>query len=138
MDRGKICTKNLRHDPDTREVGNRKAWCDALLKKFSGSDQLFHHSSCDWRANHSFDARNRPTFLKVLDALRINLQRDNFLQRGVSVSLGVDGVGLCLLRFALRNAVMLYKILVQVGKPAVGLGGGECLLISADGRRKVG
>ena len=67
-----------------------------------------------------------------------NVQRDECLQRGVAVGLGVGGVGFRLLRFALRNAVMLDQILVQVGKPAVGLGGGERLAIGADGRRKVG
>ena len=67
-----------------------------------------------------------------------NVQRDERLQGGVAVGLGVDGVGFRLLRFALGDAVMLEQILVQVGQPAVGLGGGERLAIGADGRRKVG
>ena len=67
-----------------------------------------------------------------------NVQRDECLQRRVAVGLGVGGVGFGLRRFALRDAVMLQQILVQVGKPAVGLRGGERLLISADGRRKIG
>ena len=60
------------------------------------------------------------------------------VQGGVAISLSVDRVGFCLLRFALGNAVMQDKILVQVGKPAVRLGGGECLTIGADRRCKVG
>ena len=67
------------------------------------------------------DARHRPAFLNVLDGLRSNVQRDQRLQGGVAVGLGVDGVGFRLLRFALRNAVVLEQILVQVGQPAVGL-----------------
>jgi len=68
----------------------------------------------------------------------MNVQRDECLQGGVAVSLGIDGIGFCLLCFALSYAVMLDKILIQVGEPAVGLGGGERLAISADGRREVG
>ncbi len=49
------------------------------------------------------------------------------MQSRVAVSLGVDRVGFCLIRFLLRDAVMLQKILVEVGKVAVGLGGGERL-----------
>ena len=33
---------------------------------------------------------------------------------------------------------MLDQILVQIGKPAVGLGGGERLVIGADRRREIG
>ena len=41
-------------------------------------------------------------------------------------------------RLALRDAVVLDEILVQVGQPAVGPRGGERLAVGADGRREVG
>ena len=63
-------------------------------------------------------SRNRPACLKVLDGLRINVQRDECLQRGVAVRLGVGGIGLGLLLFALGHAVVLEQILVHVGHPA--------------------
>ena len=66
--------------------------------------------------------RNRSACLKVLDGLRINVQRHECLQGGVAVRLGVGGVGLRLLRFALRDAVVLDQILVHVGQPAAASG----------------
>jgi hypothetical protein len=83
-------------------------------------------------------ARNRPAGLEVFDDLRIKVQRDERLQCGVAVRLGVRGVGLRLFFFALGHAVVLNQILVHVGHAGGSLGGGERLAISADGRRKVG
>ena len=68
----------------------------------------------------------------------LNVQRDQRLQGRVAIGLGVGGVGFGLLRFALGDALMLDEILVQIGQPAVGPGGGDRLAVCADGRRKVG
>ena len=79
----------------------------------------------------------RPSWMSLM-VCAVNIQRDERLQRGVAVGFGVGGVGFGLLCFALRDAVVLQQILVQVGKAAVGLGGGERLAIGADGRGKIG
>ncbi len=74
VDRRQIGTKNLRHDPDARKVGNGKTRRGARLQKFAGSDQLFDHGSCDRRAKHSGCAQNRPALLNIFDGLRDHVQ----------------------------------------------------------------
>ena len=69
---------------------------------------------------------------------RLNVQGDQRLQGRVAISLGVGGVGFRLVGFAPRDALMLDEILVQIGQPPVGPGGGERLAVCADRRRKVG
>ncbi len=81
---------------------------------------------------------DRPAFLNGLDGLRVNIQRDERLQRRVAVGLGVGGIGFGLLFFALGTPWCCDQILVQVGQPAGGLRGGERLAVGADGRGKVG
>ena len=94
--------------------------------KLSGRDQLFHHGAGDRRADHAFDARHAafPPCMSLMVCGSM-LRASKRLQGGVAVGFGVGGVGLGLLRFALRDAVVLeHRSLSHVGEPArVGRGG---------------
>jgi hypothetical protein len=81
--------------------------------------------------------RNGASLLDGFDGLRRNVQRNERPERRVAVSLGIGGVGLCLLVFALRDTVVLHQVLIQVGNSAVGARGRERLLICADGCSEV-
>ena len=74
----------------------------------------------------------RPTRLACAVSAMVcggHVERDERLQRGVAVGLGADGVGLRLRGFALRDAVVLQQVLVDVGELAVGLRRGERLAV---------
>jgi len=136
-DGGQVRAEQPRHDPDTRQVSHGEARRRAGLQQLSGCDEPLHHGASHGRADGSADVRNRPSLLDGSDGLSGNVQREECPERSVAIGLGIGGVGLSLLVFALRDAVVLDQVLVQVGKPTVGTGGGEGFLIGADGRREI-
>ena len=76
--------------------------------------------------------------LDILDDWRIDVQREQRLQRRVAVGFGAGGVGLGLLFLAAGNALMLEQVLVHIGQAAGIAGGGQRLAIGADGGGEIG
>ena len=133
-----VRAKYLRHHPDARQSATVKHGVVPASSSSPGVISLSTTVPAIGERMMASGAGSGPAVLNVLDGLRRTCSETQRLQGGIAVGLGVDRIGFCLRRFALRDAIVLEQILVRIGQPAVGLGGGERLAIGADGGGEVG